>query len=57
MLMQAAPAETFGYMVFGLGVILGTMLLYLISLRARVGNLERDLQVLDEVESQQDQED
>lgn len=53
LILQEAPAETFGYMVLGLGVILGTMALYVISLVNRSNNLHRDLQVLDQVEQQQ----
>lgn len=49
-LAQEAPADTFGYMVLGLGVILGTMALYIGTLVNRRSNLKRDLQVLDEVE-------
>lgn len=52
-LLQEAPAETFGYMALGLGVILGTMALYIGSLVNRRNNLKRDLQVLDQVEGQQ----
>jgi hypothetical protein len=49
MFLQEAPAETFNYMAFGFIVILGTMGLYLISLISRYRNLERDMELLDEV--------
>ncbi len=52
-LLQEGPADTTGYMVLGLGVILGSMALYLASLVNRRRNLRRDLQVLDQVESEQ----
>lgn len=52
-LLQEAPADTFGYMLLGLGVILGTMALYIVSLVSRLNNLHRDLEVLDQVEEQQ----
>lgn len=51
MMLQEAPAETFGYMLFGYAVILGTMALFVVSLISRFRNLRRDLEVLDEVES------
>lgn len=50
MFLQEAPADTTGYMLLGLGAILGTMALYIATLVNRRNNLERDLQVLDEVE-------
>ncbi len=49
MLLQEAPAETFSYMAFGFIVILGTMGLYLLSLANRFRNLERDMELLDEL--------
>jgi hypothetical protein len=47
--LQEAPAETFNYMAFGFIVILGTMGLYVLSLINRYRNLERDMELLDEV--------
>ena len=52
-LLQEGPADTTGYMVLGLGVILGSIALYLASLVNRRRNLKRDLQVLDQVEGKQ----
>lgn len=52
-LLQETPADTTGYMVLGLGVILGTIALYIASLVNRRNNLKRDLQVLEEVERRQ----
>jgi len=49
MFLQEAPAETFSYMAFGFVVILGTMGLYLLSLFNRYRNMERDMELLDEV--------
>ncbi len=49
MFLQEAPAETFNYMAFGFIVILGTMGLYLLSLTKRYRNLERDMELLDEL--------
>jgi len=49
MFLQEAPAETFNYMAFGFIVILGTMGLYLLSLVNRYRNLERDMELLDEL--------
>ncbi len=49
MLLQEAPADTFNYMAFGFIVILGTMGLYLLSLVSRYRNLERDMELLDEL--------
>ena len=49
MLLQEAPAETFNYMAFGFVVILGTMGLYLLSLINRYRNLEKDMELLDEL--------
>ena len=49
MFLQEAPAETFNYMAFGFIVILGTMGLYLVSLISRYRNLERDMELLDEL--------
>jgi hypothetical protein len=54
MLLQEAPAETFGYMVFGYAVILGTMALFIVSLISRHRNLRRDLEVLDQVQKGKD---
>ena len=51
MFLQEAPAETFNYMAFGFIVILGTMGLYLVSLISRYRNLERDMELLDELSS------
>jgi len=49
MFLQEAPAETFNYMAFGFIVILGTMGLYVLSLINRYRNLEKDVELLDEV--------
>ncbi len=49
MFLQEVPAETFNYMAFGFVAILGTMGLYLLSLINRYRNLERDMELLDEL--------
>ncbi len=49
MYLQEAPAETFNYMAFGFIVILGTMGLYVLSLINRFRNIERDMELLDEL--------
>ena len=50
MFFQEAPADTTTYMIAGYAVIFGVMLLYVISLYIRKRNLERDLEVLQEIE-------
>ena len=52
MFLQEAPAETFNYMAFGYVVILGTIGLYLASLINRYRNLERDMELLDELSAE-----
>jgi len=54
MFLQEAPAETFNYMAFGFIVILGTMGLYLLSLINRYRNLERDMELLDELSAREE---
>ena len=49
MFLQDAPADTFNYMALGFVVILGTIGLYVLSLINRYRNLERDMELLDEV--------
>jgi hypothetical protein len=48
-LLQEAPADTTSYMIAGYAVIFGVMLLYLISLLVRQRNLQKDLEVLEEI--------
>ena len=52
MFFQEGPADTFNYMVFGYAVILITMALYLVSLKVRSNNLEKDLELLEELEKE-----
>ncbi len=52
MFIQEAPADTFGYMLFGYAVILVTMALYIVSLKVRSNNLEKDLELLEELEDE-----
>lgn len=51
-LLQEAPADTTSYMIAGYVIIFGVMLLYLISLLVRQRNLEKDLQVLEEIQGE-----
>ena len=53
MLFQEAPADTTTFMIAGYAVIFGVMLLYIISLYIRKLNLERDLEVLQEIEAEE----
>jgi hypothetical protein len=53
MFFQEAPADTTTYMIAGYAVIFGVMLLYVISLYIRKRNLERDLEVLQEIETEE----
>ena len=52
MFFAQAPVETTGYMIAGYAVIFGVMALYLISLIVRRRNLERDLEVLEDLENE-----
>lgn len=47
---QQGPAETTNFMVLGFAVIFGTMLLHLVSLNSRRRNMQRDLDLLEEIE-------
>lgn len=49
MFLQDAPADTTSYMVLGLGVILGTIALYVVSVWRRTRNSGRDLAALSEI--------
>jgi hypothetical protein len=53
MFFQEAPADTTTYMIAGYAVIFGVMLLYVISLYIRKRNLERDLEVLQEIDTEE----
>jgi hypothetical protein len=54
--MLLEPAQTTNYMILGLSVIVGSMLLFVGSLALRFRNLRQDLQVLEEVEQNDSQE-
>ena len=54
MFLQEAPADTFNYMAFGFVAILGSIGLYLVSLFNRYRNLQRDMELLDEVSTTAD---
>jgi hypothetical protein len=53
-LLQEGPADTTGYMIAGYAIIFGVMLLYLISLLVRQRNLQKDMEVLEEIQSDQE---
>ncbi len=52
LLLQEGPANTTSYMIAGYAVIFGVMLIYLISLLVRQRNLEKDLEVLEEIQGE-----
>ena len=52
-LLQEGPANTTSYMIAGYTVIFGVMLLYLISLLVRQRNLQKDLEVLEEIQGEE----
>ena len=49
-LLQEGPANTTSYMIAGYTIIFGVMLLYLICLLVRQRNLNKDLEVLEEIQ-------
>jgi hypothetical protein len=49
-LLQVGPADTTSYMIAGFAVIFGVMLLYVLSLVVRTSSLEKDLEVLSELD-------
>jgi len=50
--LQEGPANTTSYMIAGYAIIFGVMLLYLISLLVRQRNLQKDLEVLEEIQGE-----
>ena len=51
--LQEGPANTTSYMIAGYAVIFGVMLIYLISLLIRQRNLQKDLEVLEEIQDEE----
>ena len=51
--LQDGPANTTSYMIAGYAVIFGIMLIYLISLLVRQRNLQKDLEVLEEIQAEE----
>ena len=49
-LLQVGPADTTSYMIAGYAVIFGVMFLYVLSLVVHKRNLEKDLEVLVELD-------
>ena len=49
MLLQSATPETFNYMLMGYAVFFGLPLLFILSLWWRQRNVEKDLEVLEEL--------
>ncbi len=50
--LQQGPPDTTSYMIFGYVVIFGTMFLYLASLILRSRNLQRDSEILEDLEEE-----
>ena len=50
-LLQVGPAYTTSYIIAGFAVIFGVMSLYVLSLVIRTRNLEKDLEVLAELDN------
>lgn len=46
-------ADTTGFMILGLSVIIGTILLFIAYLLMRRRNLQRDLEVLETIEAEE----
>ena len=51
--LQEGPANTTNFMIAGYAVIFGVMLIYLISLMVRQRNLQKDLEVLEEIQAEE----
>jgi hypothetical protein len=51
--LQEGPANTTNFMIAGYAVIFGIMLIYLISLLIRQRNLQKDLEVLEEIQDEE----
>ena len=49
---QEGPADTTNFMIAGYAVIFGVMLIYLFSLLVRQRNLQKDLEVLEEIQGE-----
>lgn len=49
MLLQEAPPETLAYMLIGYAIFLGLPLFFILSLWWRQRNLEKDVEVLEEL--------
>jgi hypothetical protein len=51
---QEGPADTTSFMIAGYVIIFGVMLIYLVSLLVRQRNLQKDMQVLEEIQSEEE---
>ncbi len=49
-LLQEGPAQTTNYMIAGYSVIFGVLLLYVVSLYLRRRNLERDMELMKDLQ-------
>jgi hypothetical protein len=49
---QEGPADTTNFMIAGYAIIFGVMLIYLISLLVRQRNLQKDMEVLEEIQGE-----
>jgi hypothetical protein len=53
MFLQGTTVDTFNYMLMGFSVILGVMFLFIVSLIVRFRNLEKELEILFEIEDEE----
>ena len=51
---QEGSADTTNFMIAGYVIIFGVMLIYLVSLLVRQRNLQKDMQVLEEIQSEEE---
>jgi hypothetical protein len=51
---QEGPADTTNFMIAGYIIIFGVMLIYLFSLLVRQRNLQKDMEVLEEIQSEEE---
>ena len=51
---QEGPADTTNFMIAGYTIIFGVMLIYLFSLLVRQRNLQKDMEVLQEIQGEEE---
>jgi hypothetical protein len=54
MILQETPADTFNFMLYGFGVILGLMAVFVVSMRIRYRGLARDFDMLRSIEDERE---